>query len=64
MAKGRDVEVIVNFSGDTLRATLECIAPFGWFVEVGKVDIYSSAQLSMEKFKNNVRFKFVDSDFP
>ncbi|KAN0068942.1 reducing polyketide synthase FUB1 [Elaphomyces granulatus] len=64
MTKGRGVEVIVNsLSGDALRATWDCIAPFGRFVEVGKVDIYSSARLSMEKFKNNVKFEFVDSDF-
>ncbi|KAN0087204.1 hypothetical protein V8E54_000892 [Elaphomyces granulatus] len=64
MTKGRGVEVIVNsLSGDTLRATWDCIAPFGRFVEIGKVDIYSSARLSMEKFKNNVRFEFLDIDF-
>ena len=61
MTKNRGVDVIVNaLSGAGLRATWECIAPFGRFVEIGKVDIYSSARLNMEMFKNNVSFDFID----
>lgn len=61
MTKNRGVDVIVNaLSGAGLRATWECIAPFGRFVEIGKVDIYSSARLNMEMFKKNVRFEFID----
>lgn len=61
MTRNRGVDVIVNaLSGAGLRATWECIAPFGRFVEIGKVDIYSSARLNMEMFKNNVSFEFVD----
>ncbi len=61
MTKNRGVDVIVNaLSGAGLRATWECIAPFGRFVEIGKVDIYSSARLNMEMFKNNVSFEFID----
>jgi NADP-dependent 3-hydroxy acid dehydrogenase YdfG len=39
------------------------MAPFGRFVEVGKIDIYSSARLNMAVFKNNVSFEFVDISF-
>ncbi|KAJ4403512.1 hypothetical protein N0V85_005079 [Neurospora sp. IMI 360204] len=61
LTKGRGVDVVVNaLSGDALRATWDCVAPFGRFVEVGKVDIYSSARLNMDKFKYNVTFGFVD----
>ncbi|KAH8668644.1 fatty acid synthase S-acetyltransferase [Xylariales sp. PMI_506] len=61
MTGGRGVDVAVNsLSGDALRATWDCIAPFGRFVEIGKVDIFSSARLNMEKFRCNVRFEFVD----
>ncbi|KAJ5595529.1 uncharacterized protein N7459_001737 [Penicillium hispanicum] len=64
MTKGRGVDVAVNsLSGDALRATWDCIAPFGRFAEVGKMDIYSSSRLNMENFKNNVRFEFVDISF-
>lgn len=61
MTKNRGVDVIVNaLSGAGLRATWECIAPFGRFVEIGKVDIYSSSRLNMEMFKKNVSFEFID----
>ena len=61
MTKNRGVDVIVNaLSGSGLRATWECIAPFGRFVEIGKVDIYSSARLNMDMFKKNVSFEFID----
>ena len=61
MTRNRGVDVIVNaLSGAGLRATWECIAPFGRFVEIGKVDIYSSARLNMEMFKNSVSFTFID----
>src|SRR5437773_1111099 len=64
MTMGRGVDVVVNsLSGAGLRATWECIAPFGRFVEIGKVDVYSSARLNMEKFKNNVSFEFVDVSY-
>ena len=64
MTKGRGVDVIINaLSGAALRASWDCMAPFGRFVELGKVDIYSSARLNMERFKNNVRFEFLDVCF-
>lgn len=64
MTKGRGVDVAVNsLSGAALRATWDCIAPFGRFVEIGKADIHSSARLSMENFKGNVRFEFLDLSY-
>lgn len=64
MTKGRGVDVIINaLSGAALRASWDCMAPFGRFVELGKVDIYSSARLNMASFKNNVRFEFLDVCF-
>ncbi|KAK7733693.1 putative PKS/NRPS-like protein biosynthetic cluster [Cytospora paraplurivora] len=64
LTKGRGVDVAVNsLSGDALRATWDSMAPFGRFVEVGKVDIYSSARLNMATFRNNVSFAFVDISF-
>lgn len=61
MTKGRGVDVAINcLSGDALRATWDLMAPFGRFIEIGKMDIYASARLSMEKFKYCVRFECVD----
>lgn len=58
---GRGVDVILNStSGQTLRATMECIAPYGRFIEIGKVDIFANAGLPMGPFKKSVTFSFFD----
>jgi NADPH:quinone reductase-like Zn-dependent oxidoreductase len=64
LTSGRGVDVVVNsLSGEALQASWDCIAPCGRFVEIGKIDIYSSARLNMEKFKYNVRFQCLDVAF-
>jgi NADPH:quinone reductase-like Zn-dependent oxidoreductase/SAM-dependent methyltransferase len=61
LTKGRGVDVILNSTaGQALRSTWECIAPYGRFIEVGKVDIYSNTKLPMVMFKRNVTFSCVD----
>ncbi|KAI8632481.1 putative polyketide synthase [Xylariaceae sp. FL1651] len=55
------VDVVLNsLSGEALRATWECVAPMGTFVEVGKTDIYRRSQLDMEPFDRNIKFAAVD----
>lgn len=61
LTDGRGVDVILNStSGQTLRATLDCIAPYGRFIEIGKVDIFDNASLPMGPFKKSVTFSFFD----
>lgn len=58
---GVGVDVVFNsLSGDLLRDTWECIAPFGRFVELGKRDFAINARLEMAKFARNVTFAAVD----
>jgi NADPH:quinone reductase-like Zn-dependent oxidoreductase/ubiquinone/menaquinone biosynthesis C-methylase UbiE len=58
---GEGVHVVLNsLSGDSLRASWECVAPYGRFVEMGKVDIRSNSGLAMSGFANNVSFTAVD----
>ena len=55
------VDVVVNSStGETLRATWSCIAPFGRFIEVGKKDMRSGGILPMDRFLENTSFIGVD----
>ncbi|KAF2971310.1 hypothetical protein GQX73_g2264 [Xylaria multiplex] len=55
------VDVVLNsLSGDGLRASWECIAPFGRFVELGKADVMADSGLPMSKFARNVSFSCVD----
>lgn len=61
MTHGRGVDVILNsLSDEGLLASWECIASFGRFVEIGKKDIHSHAQLPMFPFAKNVSFGAVD----
>lgn len=58
---GRGVDVILNsLSGQGLKASWECISPFGRFVEIGKADILSHRTLQMTQFAKNVTFAAVD----
>ncbi|RYP13408.1 hypothetical protein DL767_010766 [Monosporascus sp. MG133] len=58
---GQGVDVVLNsLSGDGLRASWECIAPYGRFVEIGKTDIMSDASLPMSGFDKNVSFFALD----
>lgn len=58
---GRGVDVVLNsLSGEALRASWACVAPYGRFVEIGKADIISNAQLPMEQFAGNTSFFAVD----
>ncbi|KAF2964726.1 hypothetical protein GQX73_g8837 [Xylaria multiplex] len=61
MTGGAGVDVVLNsLSGQALRATWDCIAPFGRFVELGKSDINSNSSLPMVAFRGNVSFMAFD----
>ncbi|KAI0006642.1 hypothetical protein F4779DRAFT_629681 [Xylariaceae sp. FL0662B] len=58
---GCGVDVVLNsLSGDGLRASWECIAAYGRFVELGKADISRNSALPMAGFAKNVSFAAVD----
>ncbi|RWA08464.1 hypothetical protein EKO27_g6652 [Xylaria grammica] len=58
---GIGVDVVFNsLSGEVLRASWECVAPFGRFIEIDKADIISNNQLPMGRFSRNVSFFSVD----
>ncbi|KAI1088165.1 hypothetical protein F5B19DRAFT_472472 [Rostrohypoxylon terebratum] len=61
MTNGRGVDVVLNsLSGEGLRASWECIAPYGRFVEIGKADIETNTSLPMRSFSKNTAFAAVD----
>ena len=61
VTKGRGVDVVLNsLSGEGLVASWECVAPFGRFVEIGKKDIFTHANLPMFQFARNVTFAAID----
>ncbi len=61
VTNGYGVDVVLNsLSGDGLRASWECIAAYGRFIEIGKADITSNSSLPMGSFARNVSFAAVD----
>ncbi|PQE06756.1 polyketide synthase protein [Rutstroemia sp. NJR-2017a BBW] len=61
VTKGYGVDVVLNsLSGEGLRASWECIAPYGRFVEIGKADIGVNSSLPMANFARNTSFSAVD----
>ncbi|KAF1973923.1 KR-domain-containing protein [Bimuria novae-zelandiae CBS 107.79] len=58
---GHVIDVLLNsLAGDSLTEGWKCMAPYGRFVEIGKVDIMSNTSLPMEGFQRNVTFTAVD----
>ncbi|TVY81512.1 Reducing polyketide synthase FUB1 [Lachnellula suecica] len=64
MTGGRGIDIVINsLSGDILRATWECIAPFGRFAEIGLTDIESRTRISMDAFARSVRFESLELNY-
>lgn len=58
---GVGVDVALNsLAGEQLRATWQCMARFGRFVEIGKRDITSNMNLEMSRFEHSVSFSAFD----
>ncbi|KAL1968658.1 hypothetical protein VTN77DRAFT_1484 [Rasamsonia byssochlamydoides] len=61
MTNRQGVDVVLNsLSGEALRRTWACIAPFGRFVELGLRDGLSNGRLEMSPFARNVTYSGVD----
>ncbi|KAI1455751.1 hypothetical protein F4805DRAFT_459397 [Annulohypoxylon moriforme] len=61
MTGGEGVDVVLNsLAGDGLKASWDCIAPGGRFIEIGKADIAANSMLPMANFAKNVSFIAVD----
>ena len=59
MTNGRGVDCILNsLSGEALRRTWRCIAPFGTFIEIGMKDILGNTGLEMRPFLQDATFTF------
>ncbi|KAI0470598.1 putative polyketide synthase [Xylariaceae sp. FL0804] len=58
---GRGVDVVLNsLTGDLMHASLDCVAEFGRFVEVGKRDITDAGKMDLAIFQRNVTYSAFD----
>ncbi|THC94688.1 hypothetical protein EYZ11_005833 [Aspergillus tanneri] len=59
--KGRGVDVVLNsLSGEATRESLECLANFGRFIEVGKGQLLSNRRMELQSLEGNRIFATVD----
>ena len=57
----RGVDVVLNsLAGEFQENSMQLMAPFGRFVEIGKRDIYEDRKTGLYKFRENVSFHIVD----
>jgi NADPH:quinone reductase-like Zn-dependent oxidoreductase len=61
MTNGQGVDVVVtSLSGEVLRATWDCISPFGRFISLRSNEILDKNSMEMKKLLFNVTFSTVN----
>ncbi|KAB0790944.1 hypothetical protein PPYR_02744 [Photinus pyralis] len=55
--QGRGVDLVLNsLAEEKLKATLQCLAPKGYFVEIGKYDLVNSSKLALSVLSEGRRY--------
>ena len=61
MTGGRGVDVVLNsLSGDYLKESIQCVAPLGRFVEIGKKDMFLRSKISLNPFLRGISLLSAD----
>ena len=60
---GRGVDVVLNsLAGEAMVRSLDCLRPFGRFIELGKRDFYANTHLGLRPLRRNLAYFGVDVD--
>ena len=60
---GVGVDVVLNsLAGEAITKSLQCLRPFGRFLEIGKRDLYANSQIGLRPFRNNLSYFGIDAD--
>ncbi|MEM9010794.1 MAG: SDR family NAD(P)-dependent oxidoreductase [Pseudomonadota bacterium] len=60
---GVGVDVVLNsLAGEAMERSIECLRPFGRFVELGKRDYYANSRMALRPFRQNLSYFGVDAD--
>ena len=60
---GSGVDVVLNsLAGEAMAASIDCLRPFGRFVELGKRDYIANTNLGLRPFRRNLSYFGVDLD--
>jgi len=61
MTNGKGIDVVMNtLSGDAMMKGIECLAPFGRFIQIDKKDIARNTPLPMSLFRKGITFSALD----
>ncbi|NKB62232.1 MAG: SDR family NAD(P)-dependent oxidoreductase [Gammaproteobacteria bacterium] len=59
--RGDGVDGVLNsLAGDFIPKSLSVLAPFGRFLEIGKIDIYTGGRVEMGSLKHNISYQVID----
>jgi len=60
---GKGVDVVLNaLAGPAMEASLQSLAPFGRFLELGKQDFYANTGIGLRPLKENISYFGIDVD--
>ncbi|MCB1206709.1 MAG: SDR family NAD(P)-dependent oxidoreductase, partial [Verrucomicrobiae bacterium] len=60
---GRGIDAVLNsLAGEFLLKSLESLAPFGRFLEIGKLDLYADRSVGLSALRNAVSISVIDMD--
>ena len=58
---GRGVDAVLNsLAGEFIPKSLSVLAPYGRFLEIGKVDIYRNSRIGLHALRNNISYFVID----
>jgi acyl transferase domain-containing protein/NADPH:quinone reductase-like Zn-dependent oxidoreductase/NADP-dependent 3-hydroxy acid dehydrogenase YdfG len=58
---GRGVDCVLNsLDGALMEASLECVAEFGNFCEIGKYDLLNNSKIGIKAFERNISYHGID----
>ncbi len=61
ITEGRGVDAVLNsLAGDFIPKNFSVLAPFGRFLEIGKIDIYNNTRIGLEPLRNNISYFVID----
>jgi NADPH:quinone reductase-like Zn-dependent oxidoreductase/acyl carrier protein len=60
---GAGVDVVLNsLAAEAMERSVDCLKPFGRFLELGKRDFYANRHLGLRPFRNNLSYFGIDAD--
>lgn len=63
LTQGKGVDLVLNsLAGEAMIRSVDCVRPFGRFIELGKRDFYSNTHLGLRPMRRNLTYFGVDID--